>query len=301
MNILLVYPYFIDNRINEEDISAIPMGLFYVGAMLRTHGYAVEIFNAYNLAEAPHRIHQVLDEKRPDVVGFSILHANRWGGIDIARMAKKANPDAAVVFGGGGATFLWEHFLTHFPDVDYVVRGEGEHSFLELVRFLEDGRKDTPDHITGLAFRKSGRPVATAERQPVADLDGLPMPAEHFTFPHISLTRGCPSGCTFCGSPAIWKRRIRFHSPGYFVAQMERLHAKGVRFFFVSDDTFTLNRHLVIDICRRIIDRNLDVTWAAISRVDCVDAEMLAWMRRATLSSLSRRSLAAVVSCRSRM
>ena len=286
MNILLVYPYFIDKRIDAEDVSAIPMGVYFVAAMLRANGYAVEILNACNLAKAPHRIYQVLGEKRPDVVGFSILHANRWGGIDIARMVKKVHPDAAVVFGGVGATFLWEHFLTHFPEVDYVVRGEGEHSFLELVRFLEKG-KGTPDHIPGLAFRKDGRPFATAKREPVADLDSLPMPAEHFTFQHVSLTRGCPSGCTFCGSPAIWKRRTRFHSPAYFVAQMERLHAKGVRFFFVSDDTFTLKRHLVIDICRRIIDLDLDITWAAISRVDCVDAELLAWMRRAGCTQIS--------------
>jgi anaerobic magnesium-protoporphyrin IX monomethyl ester cyclase len=116
MKILLVYPYFLDNRINEEDVSAIPMGLHYVGAMLRANGYAVDILNGHNLGRAPHRIYQVLGDKRPDVVGFSILHANRWGGIDIARMVKKVNPGATVVFGGVGATFLWEHLLTHFPD-----------------------------------------------------------------------------------------------------------------------------------------------------------------------------------------
>jgi radical SAM superfamily enzyme YgiQ (UPF0313 family) len=287
MKILLVYPYFIDKRINEEDVSAIPMGLYYVGAMLRSQGYPVDILNGHNLGKAPHRIYQILGEKRPDVVGVSILHANRWGGIDIARMVKKVLPDAAVVFGGVGATFLWRHFLTHFPDIDYVVRGEGEHSFLELVRFLENGDRGTPDHIDGLAFRQNGVPVTTGEREPVAELDSLPDPAAHFTFQHVSLTRGCPAGCTFCGSPAFWKRRVRFHSADYFIAQIVRLHASGVRFFFVSDDTFTLKRDLVIEICRRIIDHGLDITWVAISRVDCVDAEMLAWMRRAGCTQIS--------------
>jgi anaerobic magnesium-protoporphyrin IX monomethyl ester cyclase len=159
MKILLVYPYFLDNRINEEDVSAFPMGLYYVGAMLRANGYAVDILNGYNLGRAPHRIYQVLGDKRPDVVGFSILHANRWGGIDIARMAKKVNPNVTVVFGGVGATFLWEHFLTHFPQIDYVVRGEGEHSFLELIRFLEKKSPNLPTHIHGLAFQKAGKPL----------------------------------------------------------------------------------------------------------------------------------------------
>lgn len=287
MKILLVYPYFLDNRINEEDVSAIPMGLYYVGAMLRANGYTVDILNGHNLGRTPHRIYQVLGDKRPDVVGFSILHANRWGGIDISRMVKKVTPDAAVVFGGVGATFLWDHFLAHFPEIDYVVRGEGEHTFLELVRFLEKSPANTPDHIDGLAFRKNGRPFKTSDRDPVAELDNLPMPADHFTFQHLSLTRGCPAGCTFCGSPAFWNRRVRFHSAGYFVSQMERLRHKGVSFFFVSDDTFTLKRELVIDICSQIVDRGLDILWVAISRVDCVDEEMLIWMRRAGCTQIS--------------
>ena len=287
MNILLVYPYFLDQRINEEDVSAIPMGLYYVGAMLRANGYAVDILNGHSLGRVPHRIYQVLGDRRPDVVGFSILHANRWGGIDIARMVKKVNPKATVVFGGVGATFLWEHFLTHFPEIDYVVRGEGEQSFLELIRFLEKKNGTMPTHIDGLAFRKKGKPISTKDREQLANLDSLPMPAHHFTFQHISLTRGCPEGCTFCGSPALWKRRVRFHSADYFVTQMEMLREKGVSFFFVSDDTFTLKRELVIDICRQIVERRLDIAWAAISRVDCVDEEILGWMRRAGCTQIS--------------
>lgn len=287
MKILLVYPYFLDNRINDEDVSAIPMGLYYIGAMLRANGFDVDILNGHILGNAPHRYRQVLEDTRPDVVGFSILHANRWGGIDIARWVKTANPQTTVVFGGVGATFLWDHFLAHFPEVDYVVRGEGEHSFIELLRFLEKGTVDLPTHIDGLAFRKEGRPFKTRDREPVADLDSLPMPADHFTFQHLSLTRGCPAGCTFCGSPAFWKRRVRFHSADYFVTQLVRLREKGNAFFFVSDDTFTLRRELVIDICRRIIASGLDIVWVAISRVDGVDAELLGWMRRAGCVQIS--------------
>jgi anaerobic magnesium-protoporphyrin IX monomethyl ester cyclase len=287
MNVLLVYPYFLDNRINEEDVSAIPMGLYYVGAMLQAKGCPVAILNAYDLKPSPHRIRTLIEANKPDVVGFSILHANRWGGVDIARMVKAINPAATVVFGGVGATFLWDHFLTHFSEIDYVVRGEGEYTFLELLRYLENKPTGPPDHIDGLAFRKTGRPFKTRDREPVADLDSLPMPAEAFTFQHLSLTRGCPAGCTFCGSPAFWNRRVRFHSADYFVTQMVRLREKGVTFFFVSDDTFTLKRDLVIDICRRIVENRLDITWAAISRVDCVDEEMLGWMRRAGCTQIS--------------
>lgn len=129
MNILLIHPPFLDQRNDPTDIAAIPIGLYYIGAMLRANGYAVEILNAQHLGGAPHHIFPALKDRRPDVVGFSVVHANRWGAIDIARMVKKAAPGASVVFGGVGATFLWEHLLTHFREVDFVVRGEGEHSF----------------------------------------------------------------------------------------------------------------------------------------------------------------------------
>lgn len=287
MKILLVYPQFIDNRINEEDVSTVPMGLYFVGAMLRSHGYPVDIFNAYDRGRTHSNIRYVIEHDKPDVVGFSILHANRWGGIDIARLVKEVHPQATTIFGGVGATFLWEHFLDHFPEIDYIVRGEGEHSFLELVRFLEKGKAGPPIDIQGIAFRRKGQPHKTPDREPVADLDSLPMPADYFRFQHVSLTRGCPADCTFCGSPAIWKRKVRFHSADYFVSQITKLHKKGITFFFVSDDTFTLNKNRVIKICKRIIEKQLPIAWTAISRVDCVDAELLEWMRRAGCTQIS--------------
>jgi radical SAM superfamily enzyme YgiQ (UPF0313 family) len=100
-------------------------------------------------------------------------------------------------------------------------------------------------------------------------------------------SRGCPGSCRFCGSPALWNRQVRFHSPACFVRQIERLARRGIGFFYVSDDTFTLRPHRVIEICRRIIDAALPVTWAAISRVDRIDEEMLGWMRRAGCIQIS--------------
>ncbi|MGD8410480.1 MAG: cobalamin B12-binding domain-containing protein, partial [Desulfobacterales bacterium] len=121
MKILLIYPYFLEARRQLEDISVVPQGVFYIAALLKKHSYDVEIINWYNINEAPQNIKSELLKKKPDVIGFSILHANRWGAIDIARIAKQVNPKVKIVFGGIGATFLWEHFLTHFQEVDYVI------------------------------------------------------------------------------------------------------------------------------------------------------------------------------------
>jgi len=287
MKIVLVYPYFLDARLSAEDIQTPPMGLYHVAAVLKEHGCEVDVLNWHDIQRTPEVIEATLRALKPDVVGFSILHANRWGGIDIARLAKRLNPATTVVFGGVGATHLWEHLLTHFPEIDYIVRGEGEHTFLNLVRGLAAADIGAIGALPGLALRTDGRPVKTADPEPICDLDALPMPARHFDLQHLSLTRGCVADCAFCGSPAFWGRRVRSHSASYFVEQLALLRGRGQRFFYVSDDTFTLDRQRVIDICRGIVARKLDIHWAAISRVDAVHEEVLAWMRRAGCIQIS--------------
>ncbi|NTV59043.1 MAG: radical SAM protein, partial [Deltaproteobacteria bacterium] len=223
----------------------------------------------------------------PDVIGFSVLHGNRWGAIDIARTAKQFNPKTQVVFGGIGATFLWEHLLTHFPEVDVVVLGEGEWTFLNLVRHFEKKQDQGLAQIRGIAYRENGKILKTAQPDPIKDLDSLPIPSKHFLYEHVSSSRGCAWNCSFCGSPQFWGRNIRWRSPENFVEELEMLFRKGVSFFYFSDDTFSLDPKRVIEICKRIIEKDLKISWYAISRVDQVDEEMLYWMRRAGCIQIS--------------
>jgi radical SAM superfamily enzyme YgiQ (UPF0313 family) len=287
MKILLIYPHFLEDRIHEEEISVPPLGIFYVAAVLKDSGYDVEVLNWHNIHRTPQKIKAVLQAKNPAIIGFSILHANRWGGIEIARIARELNPDVKIVFGGIGATYLWEHLLTHFAQIDYVVIGEGEYSFLDLVRCIEGGATADIHKISGIAYRKNGCAVRTACDGFVRDLDALPNPARYFAFQHVALTRGCPADCTFCGSPDFWGRKVRFHSADYFVDQLTHLYRKGITYFFFCDDTFTLNKKKVIAVCRKILKRKLDIVWQAISRVDMVSEEILYWMRRAGCIQIS--------------
>ena len=287
MKILLIYPYCLEDRLQAEDVRVVPIGLYYVGALLKQNDYDVEIFNWHNINETPHRINEILLQKKPDVIGFSILHANRWGGIEIARIAKDMDEKVKIVFGGIGATFLWEHFLTHFEEIDFAVVGEGEFSFLNLVSCIEKDDYQNLGEIKGIAFRKEGKIVRTEAAEIIKDLDELPIPAKYFNYQHVCSTRGCPGNCSFCGSPEFWGRKVRFHSPDYFVEQLELLYNRGIRFFYFSDDTFTIRKDRVIEICGKILERNLDITWVAISRVDYVSEEILYWMRKAGCIQIS--------------
>ena len=280
MKILLIYPYFIEERIQQEDITVPPIGIYYLGAVLMENNYEVEILNWHAINKTAEKIEELLVAKKPDVIGFSILHANRWGGIEIAQVAKKLNPQVKAIFGGIGASLLWEHLLRHFSEIDFVVIGEGEYTFLNLIKWIEEGDEEFPQNIRGIAFRENGKVVKTEKADLQPDLDKLPNPAKYFEYQHLSSTRGCAWNCTFCGSPQFWGHKIRFRSSENFVEELELLYQKGIRFFYISDDTFTTNKKRVIEICKMIIERNLKITWFAISRVDHVDQEILYWMRK---------------------
>jgi radical SAM superfamily enzyme YgiQ (UPF0313 family) len=285
MNIVLIYPFFSIDRIHIENIEAPPIGLHYLGALLREQGHEVELLNWYDIKNKPHIIHEALAALKPELIGFSIFHANRWGGIHLAKIFKEHFPLVPIVFGGIGATFLDDHLLRHFPWIDIVVRGEGEITFPALIQRIE--AQKSFDDVPGLTFRAGSTIQRNQDAEHLEDLDSLPMPAAHYSFHHLAVSRGCPGKCTFCGSPKFWGSRVRFHSADYFVDQLEILYKKGHRFFHFSDDTFTLRKKLVLDICALIVDRKLEITWAAISRVDCIDREMLRAMRMAGCIQIS--------------
>jgi len=287
VKILLIYPYCLQERPQDDDVRPVPIGAYYVGALLRAHNHEVGILNWHAVNRTPKEIKKTLAREKPDIIGFSILHANRWGAIDIAKVAKKLRPKVKIVFGGIGATFLWQYLMAAYRQIDYCVVGEGEYPFLRLVEMLAKREANRIETVPGIAFRKEGKIVLSGPVEPLVDIDSLPNPARYFTFQHVVSSRGCPYNCSFCGSPQFWDRRVRLHSPAYFVEQLELLHDKGVSYFYVSDDTFTLKRERVLAICRLILRKKLPITWQAISRVNCIDEEMLYWMRKSGCIQIS--------------
>ncbi|MBU8850200.1 MAG: radical SAM protein, partial [Desulfobacterales bacterium] len=130
--------------------------------------------------------------------------------------------------------------------------------------------------------------VRTAPRQPIKALDTLVHPSKYFIYQHLAMSRGCPGKCTFCGSPKFWgNQKLRFHSPEWFADEVENLVKNGVTHFYISDDTFTMDKQRVIDFCNHIINRKLAITWNAISRVDTIDKDILFSMRKAGCIQLS--------------
>ncbi len=286
MKVLLIYPYPIEKRVYyPEDIQVPPIGMYYIGALLVENGYEVEILNLCEERD-PVVIEKLLKEKKPDIIGFSVLNANRLGAVEIANIAKRINPKVKVIFGGVGATFLYHHLLKNFDCIDYIVIGEGEYTFLELIRSLESNEKDL-SKIKGIAYKRDDEIIKTEEREFISNLNELPIPSKYFKYRHLCSSRGCPWNCVFCGSPKLWKRRIRLRSPKNFVEEIELLYKKGVNLFYFADDNLTIDKKRTIEICRDILERGLNISWYAISRVNYIDEEILYWMRMAGCIQIS--------------
>ena len=288
MKIFLVNPYLLDFRSDEYDTFSVPTGLYYIGALLKKNGFNVEIVNLAQQKQPLVYLKDRLQKEKPGLVGFSVLNANRFAAFESAIQVKELNPEAKVVFGGPCATFLSEHLFKALPELDYIVPGEGEFTFLEIAEKIKSGSVDFPKTIKGPLYRQGSKIIKTETRELIDDLDILPNPAQFFEFQHLSLSRGCPGNCNFCGSPKFWgKGKVRFHSAKWFVDQIESLYKKGITHFYISDDTFTMDKKRVIEVCKMIISKKINITFAAISRVDFISKDILFFMRKAGCIQIS--------------
>ncbi len=195
-------------------------------------------------------------------------------------------------------TALKEEILQVQPEIDYVVCGEGELTIAELCGMLEKSDRKF-SKIKGLVYRTAkGAVKANPRREMIQDVDSLPFPArdlvdmsrlgthKYIDVGRVSATmissRGCPFKCAFCSSHITMGKIYRFRSAQNVLAEIDELvnryHVNHVAF---EDDTFTLNRDRVESICRGLIQRNYDLTWYCLSRVESMDFELATLMRRA--------------------
>lgn len=248
------------------------LGLPLLGSILKSLGHKVKIF-----CEEIKAINWN-DIKAADVVGISTITSTAPRAYEIADKIKTLGK--SVVMGGPHVTFQPEEALKHS---DFVVRGEGEESFPEVLEVIE-GTK-SPEKIKGISFKVKGRVVNTENRPLVCDLDELPSPDltlidgyEKMRVTPVLTSRGCPYNCSFCSVTRVFGRGYRTRSVENVLNELGKLKPRVVFFY---DDNFTHDRRRVYEICKGIIDRGLKFIWSAQSRVDIArDTNLLKIMRK---------------------
>ncbi|MCX8154048.1 MAG: B12-binding domain-containing radical SAM protein [Candidatus Bathyarchaeota archaeon] len=274
-----------------------PLGLAYLAAVLEQNNFDVKIIDCPACKMDHEKLRAELSSLKPALVGIASMTPTIPSALKSARIAKEACPDAKVVMGGPHATFADAEILTEEPAVDIIVRGEGELTLLELAQNLPELRN--LGRIKGITFKHENQIVKTPDRPFIENLDELPRPSYKSIpidryricgkkFLPIMSSRGCPFQCAFCVASQMFGAEFRTRSPKNVVDEMEWLintyGAEGISF---HDDTLTLDKKRMFDICDEIISRKLKIAWGCQTRVDQVSKEVLAKMRRAGCNEVS--------------
>jgi radical SAM superfamily enzyme YgiQ (UPF0313 family) len=262
------------------------LGAVMVGTILRDLGHEVTVY--------VEEIQKVDKEKllSADIVGISTITSTAPRAYEIADEVR--DHGVTVVMGGAHPTFLPGEALEH---ADYVVRGEGEKTIVELLESLNEER--SLDTIDGLSFRERGGVVHNPSRELCPELDSLPSPDlslivgfgsgtrgffNNKPIVPILTSRGCPFHCKFCSVTPMFGKKYRFRSTDKVI---ENLRPYADRTIFFYDDNFTASRQRAKELLHRMIDEGITPEWTAQVRVDVTeDDELLALMEQSNCSTV---------------
>jgi anaerobic magnesium-protoporphyrin IX monomethyl ester cyclase len=231
-----------------------------------------------------------LREFQPQVLMLSITTPSLPKDVEAASLAKRVDPSILTVAKGAHFNQLDREAMTLYPQLDCVIRGEYELTAREL------GQGLPLDQILGITWRNAqGEIIRNGDRGFIDDLDLVPFPARHLANNQlyfrpdtgemqttIVTNRGCPHSCIYCLAPIVSGKKNRYRSTDNVVAEiLECVEKHGIRSFLFRSDLFTQNKKWVIELCQKIIEAKLDIDWASNSRVDCINLEMLQWMKKA--------------------
>ncbi|MBN1575200.1 MAG: cobalamin-dependent protein [Chitinispirillaceae bacterium] len=268
--------------------SMIPIGLVSIGTVLQRAGYRVAVidFNHYS-----NDFRRQLQFLRPKIIGIGGTTPSRKGSFLTARLAKQSLPHTPVVYGGINATFTAAEVLDNIPEIDFIIKGEGELSFPALCDAHIRGVGSGISCLPGLCFRNGSRIIENKPER-IRDLSVLPFPDRDLLGDYYNLdmefiggpgdfiitSRGCPAACNFCSASRMFPGGIRLRPVDSVMAEIEyllsRKNLSGLKLF---DSTFTANRKHVEDFCNHV--GQFKIPWECEIRADSVDAGLLKLMK----------------------
>lgn len=313
MKILFIEPPF--DRFIGFRCEWFPMGLVSLATQLKREGYFARVYNAEHDNDLPYvdlesysnnfhqyrdglendkhkiwrEIENTLDQFKPDVVGISVKTVKVPSALRIAKIAKRLNPKVKTIAGGTHSTVCPDDLLGT-PFIDYVVKGEGEETTLDLIQALNAGKGFR--EIPGLSYKKESEIKHNRDRPLIKDLQTIAYPDRKLLINYkdysamqlgwLMTSRGCPYDCTFCSSKTIWTRKVRYRPLEDVLSEVEELKkVHKVSNLNFMDDSFTVNRRYVSSLCDEFVKSKFKITWSCLTRPDLVDEEIIKKMKSA--------------------
>lgn len=287
MRVLLISPPTVSAVKRIIGLTSPPLNLAYLASMIRNE-HKVKIVDSSTEGLTFEDVKKIMKSFEIDVVGITATTSMIPDAYETARIAKEVNENAKVILGGPHSTFLPEKTMEECKSIDFIVRGEGEYTFKELIGAIEKGKK--PENINGLSFR-GNKIQHNPPRELIKNVDELPIPSydllsmdryksDNIKYGTIMTSRGCPFNCIFCSSSLQFGNVWRGHSTDRVLEELSILRNKyDKREIEFLDDTFSLKKSRAVEISNKIKKEELDISWIASSRVDTFSSEIAKAMR----------------------
>lgn len=259
-----------------------PTDLMYLAAIAEQCGYEAMIRD-YSQGG---NFEVDLKEFQPDFLVANIATPTFQSDMMAIKLAKDINPSICTIV--KGAPFLTYNTNTIYenPFIDYVIIGEAEFTLKEILEGVPD------NEILGICYRENFQPIKNEKRPFIENLDELPFPARHLVDNSIyrrpdngkvqavvKVARGCPFHCFFCLATPVSGAKVRKRSPENIVAELKECVEKyNIRNFLFWSDIFNLDREWTLELCKKIIESGLKITWSSNTRADTMDDEMAKMM-----------------------
>lgn len=241
----------IGSRIPGEHLP--PLGLLSIGGPLLDDGHHVHLLDADLRALKPDTIvaEVLADSPQLVMIGHSGSSSVHQTVLSLCQALKAQRPQLIIIYGGVHPTYHWDEIMAESADIDFIVRGEGEHTAQRLARAIEDG---TPfSAVPGIVYREQGQIRDTPAAEVIADLDQYRIGWElidHKDYSYwggkravvVQFSRGCPYLCSYCGQRGFWTK-WRHRDPHKFAKELARLYREhGVELINFADELPTGSR-----------------------------------------------------------
>ncbi|PIP29295.1 hypothetical protein COX27_02185 [Candidatus Kuenenbacteria bacterium CG23_combo_of_CG06-09_8_20_14_all_36_9] len=300
MKILLINPpieNIIESDMPKELESGLdflpPLGLMYLaGYLSEKTGHQIKMIDCALENVTYEKMEKIVIEEKPMVVGITAMTFTLIDVFKTAEIIKKVDQNIKIVLGGPHVNIYPTETMNN-KNIDFLVLGEGEAPFKELLDNLDD--IEQLKQIKGLVFRDDDSIVInTGVRNLIMDLDSVPHPkrdllpykkyysiiAKKNPTTTMFTSRGCPYRCIFCDRPHLGKI-FRARSAENVVSEMIEIKKMGIKEIFIYDDTFTIDRSRVVKICELILNKNIKLNWDIRARVNTIDEDLLKLMKLA--------------------